>query len=146
MSMYTKIKVDWKKSPEIHWEKTLCPICSYPTGKESKCHQIEDSALQSLPEGSIASKTIEIEGSVYPIMSKQCYFRQYNCFNINTNFPISSPLTRVVSEVEGVERFTIKSPYRATLVIAEYFDDMTVKKNVNLAYLNFINSLASKKS
>ena len=146
MSMYTKIKVDWNKPPEIHWEKTLCPICSYPTGKESKCDQIEEVGQHGLPEGSVVSKTIEIEGNVYPIMSKQCYFKQYNSFNINTNYPISSPLTRAISEVEGVERFTIKSPYRATLVIAEYFDDITVKKNVNLAYLNFINNLASQKT
>jgi hypothetical protein len=142
MSFYTKINVDWNKQPEINWEKTLCPLCDKATGGNSKCEEINvESFGPSGPEGSIMSKTIEIEGNIYPVFSKQCYFKQYNSYSINTNFPLSSPLAKVICEIEGVERFTIKSPYRATIIIAEQFDDMIVKKNVNLGYFNFINTL-----
>ena len=138
--------VDWTKEPEIRWEKRLCPICNEPSGEKSNCFKIEtDVDVINSQDESTTPRTLEVNGELYPVFSKQCYFRKNNEFWFYTNYPISMPMVTVISSVEGVETLVIRTPYKASVVIADQFDEIVVKNEVNRKYRSFINGFRKNK-
>ena len=138
--------VDWSKEPEIRWEKRLCPICHEPMGEKSQCNIIEDSVelVNSNEEGG-HSKTIDINGELFPVFSKQCYYRKMNEFWIFTNYPISVPMLNMLASIEGVDNIVARSPYKCSIVVADQFDESIVKNSLNKKYREFINGFRKDK-
>ena len=134
-------KVDWSASPEIRWEKVLCPICGQPSGPSSRCYEIEP---EGEGEDKIMLKTIEINGSMSPILSTQCVFRKSNDYFFYTNFPLSHPLVTKIGSVNGLEKVVIHSPYKGKITVAEQFEEEDVKKDVQETYLDYIKSVAKE--
>lgn len=134
-----KKKVDWTKKPEIRWEKRLCPICNEPTGEYSKCHDPSTKKVfENDGESDGFPKTIEINGEILPLFSPQCAFRKSNEFIVFLNYPITYSLANELSEIDGVERICVKSPYRMNVVIAEQFSEANVKAAFNKVYRDHI--------
>jgi hypothetical protein len=139
--------VDWSKEPEIRWERRICPICHEPMGESSQCYNI-DSAREIVngDDDEAGSKTIEVNGELFPIFAKQCYFRKTNEYIVVTNYPISAPLANLMSAIEGVELFVIKSAYKCSIIVADQFDEAIVKASVNKKYREFINGFRKEKN
>ena len=134
-------KVDWSASPEIRWEKVLCPICGQPTGPSSRCFEIEP---EGESEDKIMLRTIEINGSMAPILSTQCVFRKNNEYFFYTNFPLSHPLVTKIATVNGLEKIVIQSAYKGKITIAEQFEEDDIKVEVQEIYLNYIKSVSKE--
>jgi len=139
--------VDWSKEPEIRWEKKLCPLCHGPTGEESVCHSrdISSDILNSV-EDPLDTKTIEVNGELFPIFNKQCFYRKRNDYLVFTNYPISNALANSLGAVDGIENIIIRSPYRLDVTIAEQFDSVQVKNLLNKSYRVFINDYRKTKN
>jgi hypothetical protein len=139
--------VDWNKEPEIRWERKVCPICHGPTGDESNCH-LKDPGSDS--SGSIDdlidTKTIEVNGELFPIFNKQCFYRKRNDFLVFTNYPISNGMANQLAAVDGIDAIVIRTPYRMDVTIAEQFDNSHVKNIFNKNYRSFINDHRKTKS
>jgi hypothetical protein len=131
--------VEWSKEPEIRWEKRLCPVCNEPMGESSQCYNIDTSVEVVNGEEEHSAKTIEVNGELFPIFSKQCFYRKTNEFWVHTNYPISVPLANSIGSIEGVDSMVIRSPYKCSIVIAEQFDEVIVRTAVNKKYREFIN-------
>ena len=131
--------VDWSASPEIRWEKVMCPICGQATGPTSRCYEIEPEAES---EDKIMLRTIEVNGTMTPILSTQCAFRKSNDYFFYTNFPISHPLVTKMASVNGLEKIIIQSPYKGKITVAEQFEEDDIKKEIQDTYLNYIKSVA----
>lgn len=133
-------KIDWSKEPEIRWEKKQCPICHGPTGDSSSCYNFSPNAeMISSREELLESKTIEVNGELFPIYSKQCYFRKSNSYLVYANYVMSAPLTTVLASIDGVDAITVRTVYSIEILIADQFDDNEVKLAFNQAYRDFIN-------
>lgn len=139
--------VDWTKEPEIRWEKRLCPICHESTGENSQCFNMDSPVgiVNNDGDGG-SSKTIEVNGELFPVFSKQCYYRKSNEFWVMTNYPISIPLVNVLSAIEGIDSIVIRSAYKCSVVIADQFDDIIVKNAINKRYREFINGFRKDKN
>lgn len=135
--------IDWSKKPEILWEKKQCPVCGEPTGSSSNCFQPKFEKNKE-EEDLFVAKTIEIEGEVHGLFSKQCYFRKNNEFIAYTNFPISAPMCLILGAIEGVEKIKVVTVYRMSIIIAEQFDETTVIQSINKEYRTFINQHIEK--
>jgi hypothetical protein len=132
--------IDWSKKPEIRWEKRLCPICNEPTGEYSKCHDPSTKKLfdGQFDEDSGFPRTIEVNGEILPLFSPQCAFRKSNEYIVFVNYPITVEMINVFGAIDGIERILVKSPYRMNVVIAEQFDEASIKLTVNKSYKDFI--------
>lgn len=140
-------KVDWKKEPEIRWEKKICPICHEPTGESSACYNLDrpvDIVNSSMEEAE--TKTIEVNGELFPVFSQQCYYRKTNDYWVVFNFPVSNALVSCLAEIEGVETIIVRSVYKITLTIGDQFDDAQVRSAVSKRYREFINAIRKQKS
>ena len=133
--------VDWSSSPEIRWEKVLCPVCGQPTGPSSRCFEIEP---EGETEDRMMLRTIEMGGSMAPILSTQCVFRKSNDYFFYTNFPLSHPLVTKIATVNGLEKIVIQSPYKGKITIAEQFEEDDIKGQVQEIYLNYIKSVSKE--
>jgi hypothetical protein len=139
--------VDWTKEPEIRWERRICPICHEPMGENSQCFNIDSPReIVNGEDDSIGAKTIEINGELFPIFAKQCYFRKTNEYFVVMNYPISAPLSTLIASIEGVEMFIVKSAYKCSIIIADQFDEAVVKSAVNKKYREFINGFRKEKN
>lgn len=139
-------KVDWSKEPEIRWEKKICPVCHEPTGEASSCYNFDravDIVNSNLDEAE--SKTIEVNGELYPIFSQQCYYRKNNDYWVVFNYPVSAALANIIAETEGIEVMVIRSAYKLTITIGDQFDDGVVRAHVNKKYRDFINGIRKQK-
>lgn len=135
----------------------MCPICHNPTGPLSTCNKIQDIDMNVIGEEDettdspllelskkIFNKTLEWQGQIVPIFNDQCIFRRYNNYYIQTNFPISKPLSLIIGHTEGVEQFFIDTKYRGVITIGGQFDDAEVQKRVTETYKDFILDNAAK--
>ena len=139
--------VDWSKEPEIRWEKRICPICHEPTGENSQCFSIENPAeIMSSADYEGSAKTIEINGELFPVFAKQCYYRKNNEYWLYTNYPISIPLANMIESIEGIEIVVIRTAYKCSVVRADQFDDAVVKNLTNKKYRDFINGFRKDKN
>ncbi len=143
--------IDWSKTPEITITKRLCPLCKEPTGKDSKCHEImknangnkeEEHEFIEREDGSLQLhvRTMEIDGSQEPVLSEQCYYRRYDSWFFNCNFPISQELALKLSSIEGIEKLIVVSAYRGEMIVADHFDVENVLNTFKESYTDFCNS------
>ena len=139
--------VDWTKEPEIRWERRLCPVCHEPMGESSQCFNIDNQAEIMNTDGDGGpSKTIDVNGELFPIFSKQCFYRKTNEYWVVLNYPLSVPLVNTMSSVEGVDAVIVRSPYKCSIVIADQFEDAIVKTLINKKYREFINGFRKEKN
>jgi len=139
--------VDWSKEPEIRWEKKICPICHGPTGESGNCHSKEINAdvLNSIDDP-LETKTIDVNGELFPIFSKQCYYRKKNDYLVFANYPISNALATTLGSVDGIDNIILRSPYRMDVTIADQFEWVQVKNIFNKSYRDFINEHRKNKN
>ena len=132
--------VDWSKEPEIRWERRICPVCHEPMGESSQCFSLENPVeIMNNEADGAGSKTIDVNGELFPVFSKQCYYRKTNEYWVFTNYPISVPLINSLAAVEGVDTVIVRSPYKCSIIIADQFEDSVVRASVNKKYREFIN-------
>lgn len=139
--MDDKDNIDWTKPINIIWEKCYCAFCGEPTGSSSKCFnkkpKFHQSSIEDEEQIDMERSIIEIGGEQYPLFNRQCYFRQHNTYLFHLNYPISGPLATKIGQVDGVEKLSVHSKYRATVVMGKNFDEKEIKQHVTDAIQNF---------
>lgn len=133
------ISLFFSKEPKIDWRKMFCPICGEPTGDKSKCYE---NAPNNLPPHK--RKLITGDGGIMPIYSKSCSFRQDNFWEASINYPVSKPLLSRLAVIEGIDKIIPVKPYSFNISVGKSFDELEVRKKVNVAYRTFIKEMQSR--
>ena len=136
-------KIDWDVPASLRIEKALCPICGKETGRSSDCYNIESDS-HTINQDPISSKTIELNGTMLPIFSRQCYFRENNEFIAYSNYPISFPLITELSSISGIEQIIIKSTYKFRFTIGDQFDEHSVINSLKDGFFSIIKQAKEK--
>lgn len=127
------------KEPEIRWNKVLCSICNEPTGSKSQCYKLAPKDLDNFKK-KVLHKTM----GIVPIYAENCIFRKDNMWEATVNYPVSEDMLDKIGEVVGVERTFAVKTYTFQLGIGHLFDEVEVKKRVNIAFRAFIKELQVK--
>lgn len=130
----------FNKDPTIIWTKYLCPLCHEPTGSDSQCYNMDIS--QSIPPYAKNMAAMGIGNSPLPIFGINCVFRQENLWDADINYPVSLPLVNKLSIIQGVNKITPIKPYSFRVSIARAFNEIDVKRSINLSYKTFIKEMS----
>lgn len=134
-----EISLFFNKEPKIDWNKIHCPVCGEPTGDKSKCYE---NVPANLPPNK--RKLITSDGGIMPIYSKSCSFRQDNMWEASLNYPVSKPLVSRLASIEGIDKIVPTKPYSFNISIGKSFNELEVRKKVNITYRTFIKEMQSK--
>lgn len=115
----------FEKDLQILWKKFLCPICEEPSGTKSRCYDIPKEERRQVVTGK--SKSVPLN-----IYSDHCQFRSENIWVLELNYPVSLPIINCLQGIEGVERIVPAKPYVVQISIGSMFDEIEVKKTINL--------------
>lgn len=120
--------------PLITWEKWKDPF-----GEKDEDNTDYDSYEEYLePEENVVSKVLLTPMGIIPYNDNTASGKIFNFWIGHTNFSITSQISNMIENSEGVETLDIFTRYRFRISVGKAFDDSEIMRNINtIIYTHF---------
>lgn len=120
--------------PLITWEKWKDPF-----GEKDEDNTDYDSYEEYVePEENVVSKVLLTPMGIIPYNDNTASGKIFNFWIGHTNFSITSQISNMIENSEGVETLDIFTRYRFRISVGKAFDDSEIMRNINtIIYTHF---------